>query len=89
MEIQEKDLGKIVELPIKPEWGPGIITLIDRRFAFIFFRDVPEKTPKKYFRSNSPLVVIADQVQPDLVRRARLKNKKIKPFRPKRVDPLP
>ncbi|HVZ81312.1 MAG TPA: hypothetical protein VHE12_11040 [bacterium] len=78
MEIKEKDLGKIVQLPVRPEWGLGIIVQTDRRFAFIFFREVKEKTAKKYFRDENPLVLAPDQAQPDLVRRARLKNKKIK-----------
>jgi hypothetical protein len=89
VDIQEKNLGNIVELTLKPEWGPGIITLIDRRFAFIFFKEVPEKTPKKYSRDNNPLKMSENQDQPDLVRRARLKNKKIKAPRPKPVTPLP
>jgi hypothetical protein len=87
MQIQEKDLGKIVELPVKPEWGPGIIAQVDLRFAFIFFKGVPEKIGKKYSRETNPLVLFKDQDQPDLVKRARVKNKKIKAPVAKPVTP--
>ena len=78
MIIDTKDLGKIVELPIKPEWGPGIISKLETRFALIIFRDAEEKEPKKYFLSENPLKWAANQDQPDLVKRARIKNRKIK-----------
>ena len=87
MEIEEKDLGKIVQLPVRPEWGPGIIAKIENRFAFIFFREVREKTGKKYSRAGNPLVLAKDQDQPDLVLKARSKNKKIKAPRPKPANP--
>jgi len=83
MEIEEKDLGKIVQLPVKPEWGLGIIIKVENRFAHIQFREVKEKTAKKYFRAGNPLVLAKDQDQPDLVRRGRMKNKKIKVVPPK------
>ena len=44
MQINEKDLGKIVQLPVRPEWGPGIISKIENRFASILFRSAEEKT---------------------------------------------
>lgn len=83
MHINEVDLGKIVQLPAKPEWGLGIITKLENRFAFIIFRDTQEKAPKKYFRVENPLTLAENQDQPDLVQRARVKNKKIKSAFPK------
>ena len=79
MEINENDLGKIVQLSLKPEWGMGIINKIQNRFAYILFRDAKEKTPKKYLRSENPLNLAEDQDQPDLTKRARAKNKNIRP----------
>lgn len=78
MEIQEKDLGKIVELKAKPEWGPGIITKLENRFVLVMFKDVKEKTPKKFFLSENPLKLATNQDEPGLTKRARVKNKKIK-----------
>jgi len=78
MQINEVDLGKIVQLPAKPEWGLGIVTKLENRFAFIIFRDAQEKAAKKYFRIENPLTLAENQDQPDLVQRARIKNKKIK-----------
>ncbi|HTC20745.1 MAG TPA: hypothetical protein VK859_07855 [bacterium] len=78
MEINEIDLGKIVQLPVKPEWGLGIISKVENRFAFILFRSTEEKIAKKYYRVENPLKLAADQVQPDLTKRARAKNKKVK-----------
>ncbi len=78
MEINDNDLGKIVQLPVRPEWGLGIISKVENRFAYILFRDAGERTAKKYFRSENPLSLAADQDQPDLNKRARSKNKKVK-----------
>lgn len=61
MEIKEKDLGKVVQLPVRPEWGPGIITKIENRFAHIRFKDAEEKTAKKYLRAGNPLILAKDQ----------------------------
>jgi hypothetical protein len=85
MEISETDLGKIVQLPVKPEWGLGIISKVENRFAFIIFRDAEEKAAKKYFRIENPLLLSPDQEQPDLTKRARAKNKKVKV----RKNPVP
>jgi hypothetical protein len=85
MLISEVDLGKIVQLPVKPEWGLGIISKIENRFAFILFRDTEEKTAKKYFRIENPLKLASDQDQPDLNKRARAKNKKVKSTAPRVV----
>lgn len=78
MEIQEKDLGKIVELKVKPEWGPGIIAKLENRFVLVLFKDAKEKTAKKFFLSDNPLKLAANQDEPGLTKRARVKNKKIK-----------
>ena len=78
MDIKDADLGKIVQLPARPEWGLGIISKIEIRFAFILFRDAEDKTPKKYYKAENPLVLSKEQNQPDLIKRARVKNKKIK-----------
>ena len=79
MEINENDLGKIVQLSLKPEWGLGIIHKVQNRFAYVLFRDSKEKTPKKYSRAANPLNFAEDQDQPDLTKRARAKNKNIRP----------
>ncbi len=47
MEINEVDLGKIVQLPVKPEWGLGIISKVENRFAFIIFRSTEERKPSQ------------------------------------------
>jgi hypothetical protein len=78
MEIQEKDLGKIVELKVKPEWGPGIITKLENRFVYILFKDIKEKTAKRFFLSENPLKLADNQDEPGLTKRARVKNRKIK-----------
>jgi hypothetical protein len=78
MQINESDLGKIVQLTIKPEWGLGIISKVENRFAFIIFRSSEDKTAKKYYRVENPLSLATDQMQPDLTKRARAKNKKVK-----------
>ncbi len=79
MEISKKDVGKIVELPAKPEWGMGIIGKIDLRFAYIFFDKSGDDLNKKYYLGENPLKLAASQSEPALVKRARLKNRKIKP----------
>ncbi len=79
MQINENDLGKIVQLPARPQWGFGIISKVENRFAHIIFRSTEEKAAKKYSRSENPLNLAAEQDQPDLHKRARAKNKKIKP----------
>ncbi len=78
MQINEADLGKIVQLPVKPEWGLGIISKVENRFALILFRDTGDKTAKKFYRAENNLKLAPDQEQPDLHKRARAKNKKIK-----------
>lgn len=79
MEINDNDLGKIVQLAPKPEWGLGIINKIQNRFAYVLFRDSKERAPKKFSRSVNPLNFAEDQDQPDLTKMARAKNKKIRP----------
>jgi hypothetical protein len=79
MQINDSDLGKIVQLPARPEWGLGIITKVQNRFAYIIFRDTPERAAKKYFRAENPLNLAKDQDQPDLNKRARSKNNKVRP----------
>jgi hypothetical protein len=78
MDIAAKDLGKIVELPAKPEWGPGIIGKMDLRFAYIIFKDSEDGPAKKFYLTENPLKWAANQDEPTLVKRARVKNRKIK-----------
>ena len=66
MKITEQDLGKLVELPVKPDWGPGIILSIDNGHAQIHFRDCPDQGPKKYRVDENPLVLAAVQTDPRL-----------------------
>jgi hypothetical protein len=78
MEISDRDLGKIVELPARPEWGLGIISKVQNRFAYILFSSPKEKALKKYYRPENPLRLADDQDQPELNKRARAKNKKVR-----------
>ncbi|HVM31644.1 MAG TPA: hypothetical protein VMU88_00780 [bacterium] len=78
MRIKSKHLGKIVDLSLKPEWGPGIISKMDLRFAYIIFKNAEDPAPKRYFLDPNPLTLSANQEEPDLVKRARVKNRKIK-----------
>ena len=79
MDIKKRDLGKIVEMPVRPEWGAGIIGKMDLRFAYVIFQNADDGTPKKFFLTENPLVVSGNQDQPALVKQARAKNRKIKP----------
>jgi hypothetical protein len=78
LQISEKDLGKIVQLPVRPKWGLGIISKIESRFAFIMFETAEDKIPKKYYLAENQLKLATDQNRPLLTKRARVKNKKIK-----------
>jgi hypothetical protein len=78
MEISLKDLGKIVELPARKEWGSGIICKTDNRFAYIIF-STEEGPAKKFFLFENPLKLAANQNEPALVKKGRAKNRKIKP----------
>ena len=78
MQIDDNDLGKIVQLPVRPEWGMGIISKVQNRFAYILFQGTDEKTAKKYFRFDNPLKMAKDQNHPVLNKRARAKNKKVR-----------
>ncbi len=84
MEINTKDLGKIVELPVKPEWGMGIIGKMDMRFAYIIFDKSDDGLAKKFYLNENPLKLAANQDEPALVKKARFKNRKIK-IKPKAV----
>jgi hypothetical protein len=77
MEISQKDLGKIVHLPARKEWGSGIICKMDMRCVYVLF-DTAEGPAKKFFMTNNPLKLAANQDQPHLVKRGRMKNRKIK-----------
>jgi hypothetical protein len=79
MEITKKDVGKFVELPAKPEWGLGVIGKMDLRFAYILFDKSGDELNKKYYLNDNPLKLAASQSEPALAKRARVKNRKIKP----------
>jgi hypothetical protein len=79
MEISKKHVGTIVELPSKPDWGFGVIGKIDLRFAYVFFEKSGDDLNKKYYLDENPLKVASSQSEPALVKRARIKNRKIKP----------
>jgi len=86
MDITLKDLGKIVELPARKEWGSGIICKMDLRCAFIIF-DTEDGPAKRFFLDNNPLKLAANQDEPGLVKRGRMKNRKIKVKTPKVISP--
>jgi len=48
MHINSKDIGKLVELPIKPDWGPGKIMKLEEGHAYIRFRDCGDTMARKY-----------------------------------------
>lgn len=79
MEITPKDVKKFVELPAKPEWGQGIIGKVDLRFAYVYFDKSNDNLNKKYYLKDNPLRLASNQSNPDLAKRARLKNQKMKP----------
>ena len=64
--------------PPGKEWGPGIICKMDARFAYIIF-NAEEGPPKKFFLTENLFKLAANQNEPDLVKKGRAKNKKIKP----------
>jgi hypothetical protein len=66
MEITARDLGKLVELPIKPSWGPGKIMKIDSGHVHIRFRDCGDKMARKYHRDVNPLQWAGVQTDPKL-----------------------
>jgi hypothetical protein len=66
MEIKAKDLGKLVELPVKPGWGPGKIMKIDAGHVHIRFRDCGDKTARKYHIDLNPLKWAEAQSDPQL-----------------------
>jgi len=78
MKIEKSDLGKIVELPIKPEWGPGIISKVENRFAFIKFRNAEDRTAKRYFLRENPLEWSANQDRSSVHKRSGGRTKKAK-----------
>ncbi len=48
MILNISDVGKLVVLPIKLDWGPGRILKIEEGFAHVFFRDCEDRSAKKY-----------------------------------------
>lgn len=55
MQINPTDSGRLVELPIKTEWGPGKIMKIEGGYAYIHFRDCGDRMLKKYLVDDNPL----------------------------------
>jgi hypothetical protein len=48
MEQNELLIGTLVENPLSPEWGPGMIAHIRRDVAYVFFRGVPDRRAKRF-----------------------------------------
>lgn len=65
MNITPDMVGKIVELPAKPEWGPGKITAIEGRRALVRFLKDSEPLRKITLEEN-PLVLSSNQTVPEL-----------------------
>jgi hypothetical protein len=66
MKITEQDLGRLVSLPVKTDWGPGIILKVGNGFAQIQFRNCPDPGLKKYRCDENPLLLSAMQTDPKL-----------------------
>ncbi len=56
MIINTSDVGKLVVLSIKQNWGPGKITKIEKGYAFIRFRDCGDTMARKYPLQENPLI---------------------------------
>jgi len=78
MLINENDLGKIVQLPARPEWGLGVISKVQNRLTYIQFQGTEDKAAKKYFRTENPLKLAANQDR-SAFKRARVLKKKVRP----------
>jgi hypothetical protein len=68
LQIEKLDEGKLVELPIKTDWGPGKIMKVDGKYAYIRFKNDPKTEPKKYSVYDNPLVLASNQSDPVLER---------------------
>lgn len=40
--------GKLVENPLKPEWGPGKVLRLEGALAEVVFRDDPDRSPRRF-----------------------------------------
>jgi hypothetical protein len=61
MDINANDIGKLVELPLKPEWGPGKIHKIEKGYAYIYFKNSEDHQLKQYSMSANPLLLAPNQ----------------------------
>jgi len=66
MEIRPNDVGKLVELPFKADWGPGKIMKVENGYAYIHFRDDGDRMAKKYHTGENPLKWAPNQSDPAL-----------------------
>ncbi len=85
MMIKRSDAGKLVTLPIKPDWGPGKIVKIEAGYAYIRFRDCEDRMAKKYSVTENPLAlsqVQTDAVLDDLIQQSEKKKRVRKPAEP-------
>jgi hypothetical protein len=63
-------VGNIVLHPMKPEWGPGKVLVLDARNVVVFFRDIQEDrdgpATKKFLVSKQQFVLAKAQLDPVL-----------------------
>ncbi len=70
MSQSEICVGNIVLHPLKPEWGPGKVLVMDGKYMIVLFRDIRESpgnpAAKKFVVSSHPLVLSGEQFDPVL-----------------------
>jgi hypothetical protein len=85
MIINTSDVGKLVVLSIKQNWGPGKITKIEKGYAYIRFRDCGDTMARKYPLQENPLIWATNQTDERLdemlATKPRKKRETAAPFR--------
>jgi len=85
MDINTSDVGKLVILSIKQNWGPGKIIKIEKGFAHIRFRDCGDTMNRKYPLRDNPLIWSVTQTDERLdemlSKKPRKKRQPAAPFR--------
>ncbi len=61
MVIVKADEGKLVNLSLKPEWGPGKIMKVDGKYVYIRFKNKPGLDLLKYSAGENLLVLAENQ----------------------------
>lgn len=67
MILNYSDVGKLVVLTVKQDWGPGQIMRIEDGFAYVRFRDCADKRLKKFSITDNLLFLATSQTDAKLV----------------------